>query len=115
MKKKIIIILSVTLLLIFVRYVISYAMQFAAAKAMKASALPAVTVGEITTSSVQVKIPSPARIVSKYRVDIVARINGYLTKSYFKEGDFAKEGQLLFEIEPQQWLYEMQQEYESYM
>ncbi|MBR1753617.1 efflux RND transporter periplasmic adaptor subunit [bacterium] len=109
MKKKLIIILLVILGLIAARYAISFLMQLNAAKAMKATALPPVTVGEIKSDSVQVSIPSPARIVSQYRVDVVARINGYLTKSYFKEGDFAKKGQVLFEIEPQQWLYEMEQ------
>ena len=39
----------------------------------------------------------------KYSVDIVARINGWLEKSYFKEGDKVKKGQLLFLIEPDQY------------
>jgi membrane fusion protein (multidrug efflux system) len=46
---------------------------------------------------------APARVMAKYRVEVLARINGYLTKSYFKEGDFVKKGQLLFEIEPEQY------------
>ena len=31
---------------------------------------------------------------------MLARIAGYLTKSYFKEGDYVKQGQTLFQIEP---------------
>ena len=109
MKKKLVIILAVVIGLIALRYAISFIMQLNMAKSMKASAVPPVTVSEIQTDSVQVKIPSPARIVSIYRVDVLARINGYLTKSYFKEGDFVKKGQVLFEIEPEQWKYEMEQ------
>lgn len=109
MKKKLIIALLVILGLIAGRYALSFVMQMSAAKSMKEMAMPPVTIGEIKNDSVQVVIPSPARVVSQYRVDVVARINGYLTKSYFKEGDFVKKGQVLFEIEPQQWLYEMEQ------
>jgi membrane fusion protein (multidrug efflux system) len=109
MKKKLFIILAVVIALIAIRYSISFIMQLNMAKSMKASALPPVVVDEIKGDSVQVKIPSSARIVSQYRVDVIARINGYLTKSYFKEGDFARKGEVLFEIEPEQWLYEMQQ------
>lgn len=109
MKKKLILIFVVVIGLIALRYAISFVMQFNMAKSMKASAVPSVTVGEIQSDSVQVKVPSPARVVSIYRVDVLARINGYLTKSYFKEGDFVKKGQILFEIEPEQWKYEMEQ------
>ncbi len=38
----------------------------------------------------------------------MARIDGYLRKSYFKEGDYVKKGQTLFLIEPEQWLYNVQ-------
>ena len=95
MKKKLVIILAVVIGLIALRYAISFIMQLNMAKSMKASAVPPVTVSEIQTDSVPVKIPSPARIVSIYRVDVLARINGYLTKSYFKEGDYVKKGQIV--------------------
>ena len=109
MKKKLIIILLAILGLIAARFAISFLMQLNMARAMKSNAVPPVTVGEIENGLVQIKITAPARVVSQYRVDVVARINGYLTKSYFKEGDYAKKGQVLFEIEPEQWLYEMQE------
>ena len=49
------------------------------------------------------KSESAGRVEAKYSVDIVARINGWLEKSYFKEGDKVKKGQLLFLIEPDQY------------
>ncbi len=61
---------------------------------------PSVTVQEVKSIPVTVSYEAPARVSAKYRVEVMARISGYLTKSYFKEGDFVKAGQLLFEIEP---------------
>lgn len=42
-------------------------------------------------------------ISAESSVDIVARVDGYLEKAYFKEGDFVKQGQLLFTIEPKEY------------
>ena len=39
------------------------------------------------------------RLNAKYEVAVVARINGWLQKSYFKEGVTVKKGQVLFLIE----------------
>ena len=44
-----------------------------------------------------------AKIEAKDQVDVRARVTGFLTKRLFKEGDFVKEGQLLFEIEKDQF------------
>jgi len=67
-----------------------------------------VTQGTVQAANVLKQIEAPGRIVSKYRVDVMARIDGYLTKSYFKEGDYVRKGQVLFEIEPQEYLYSVQ-------
>lgn len=40
---------------------------------------------------------------AKERVDIVPRLNGYLNKKYFHDGDSVKKGQPLFLIEPDQY------------
>ncbi len=42
-------------------------------------------------------------ISAESSVDIVARVDGYLENAYFKEGDFVKQGQLLFTIEPNEY------------
>lgn len=36
-------------------------------------------------------------------VDVVARVDGYLQQTFFKEGDFIRQGQLLFKIEPNEY------------
>ncbi len=44
-------------------------------------------------------IPKVGTVAAKETVQIVPRVSGYLTKVAFQEGDFVKEGDLLFEIE----------------
>lgn len=109
MKKNIIIIASVILTLIVARFAFSAYGQFMSGKMRKAGGAPEVTLGEVQEANVIKQIEAPGRILSEHRVDVVARIEGYLTKSYFKEGDYVKKGQTLFQIEPQEWLYDLQQ------
>ena len=45
-----------------------------------------------------------AKIETKDRVEVRARVTGFLTKRLFTEGEFVKEGQLLFEIEKDQFI-----------
>lgn len=108
MKKNIIIVAAVVLILIAARFIFSAYGQIMQHIKLKNAAVPIVSVGEIQEAKVLRQIEAPGRIMSKYRVDILARIQGYLTKSYFKEGDKVKKGQVLFEIEPQEWLYDLQ-------
>jgi membrane fusion protein (multidrug efflux system) len=46
---------------------------------------------------------SAGRLESKYTVDVLARINGWLQKRYFNEGDKISKGQPLFLIEPDEY------------
>lgn len=55
------------------------------------------------TQPVYTESESAGRVEAKYSVDIVARINGWLQKSYFEEGAKVKKGQTLFLIEPDQY------------
>ena len=105
MRKKIIIIVLVVFALIFGRMIISNYDKIKTAKQRALSKVPAVTVATVGTENVQRQFSATARVAAKYRVDVLARISGYLTKSYFKEGDYVKAGQLLFEIEPQEYQY----------
>ena len=75
------------------------------AKARAGMMTPSVTVAEVGTRNVTRQFGANARVMAKYRVDVLARISGYLTKSYFKEGDYVRAGQVLFEIEPEQYQY----------
>lgn len=105
MRKNIIVILVIAVALVFGRWFISSLSKDKTAKQRELSRTPAVTVSDVKTEKVVMEYTSTARVTAKYRVEILARISGYLLKSYFKEGDNVKAGQLLFEIEPQQYQY----------
>lgn len=103
MKKKIIIILLVILAAILVRYGLSLFSGIMQGNAMKKRPAPTVSVEEVSEQSIIRSFQAPGRVVSVYRVDVLARISGYLLKSYFKEGDNVKQGQVLFQIEPAEY------------
>jgi len=105
MRNKIFIILGIIFALIFIRWTISYFGKSASAAQRNAMRAPSVTIENVKTANVRRQFTASARVVAKYRVDVLARISGYLTKSYFKEGDYVKAGQVLFEIEPQEYTY----------
>ena len=105
MRKNIIIIIFIIVALITGRWLISNWHKNNAVKAQRNMAMPAVTVANVDMVNVVRQFEAPARVMAKYRVEVLARISGYLTKSYFKEGDFVKAGQILFEIEPQEYQY----------
>ena len=103
MKKYIIVIILLILAAIGVRYGISVYNGVKSAKDRAAQKAPEVSVDLIKDADIIRDYEAPGRVVAKYRVDVLARINGYLQKSYFKEGDFVKAGQTLFLIEPTEY------------
>ena len=104
MRKKIYILLAILLGLILFRFLFSMYGTYMAQVKMKANMMPPVTVSNVEEVKKQKSYEVPARVTSKSQIQVNARINGYLTKSYFKEGDYVKAGQVLFEIEPQEYL-----------
>ena len=52
---------------------------------------------------VNVSAESTGRVEDQYSIDVIARVSGFLLKKYFKEGDFVKKGQLLFQIDPREY------------
>lgn len=100
MKKNIIILIVIILAAVAFRYGMSVYDGIKQNKMMKNKKPPAVTVAAIQTHDIIRSFEAPGRVVSKYQVNVMARIAGYLQKSYFKEGDFVKAGQTLFQIEP---------------
>ena len=54
----------------------------------------------IQEEKIKEEIPATGRINAEFDVNIVARIDGYLQKKFFKEGAIVKKGDLLFQIEP---------------
>lgn len=109
MRKKIILLISIIFGAIFIRFTITAFNTHMMKVSMSKVAMPEAVVETVEAKPIIKNFEAPARVVSKYQVNVNARINGYLTKSYFKEGDYVKAGQVLFEIEPQEYQYAMQQ------
>lgn len=100
MKKKIIIVVLAVLLAIATRFIMSVAGSYMKKNSAKNRPAPNVVVDNISEQDVIQSFDAPGRVVSKYQVSVMARISGYLQKSYFKEGDYVKAGETLFLIEP---------------
>lgn len=103
MKKKILLIIIIALIAIGFRFVTSSIGGMMKQKARLNVAPPNVVVQQIQESNVIRTFDAPGRVVSKYQVSIMARISGYLQKSFFKEGDYVKAGETLFLIEPAEY------------
>ena len=61
---------------------------------------PQVTVATVSPQTVPYVMNFVAQTESSQRVDIVARVSGYLDKIAYKEGELVKEGQVLFQLDP---------------
>ena len=109
MKKNFIIVILIAIVLILGRMLLSNIDKIKNGKLRAKANVPAVAVEVVQSENVIRQFEAPARVVAKYRVNVLARISGYLTKSYFKEGDYVKAGQVLFEIEPEQYQYALSQ------
>lgn len=103
MKKKILLIIIIALIAIGFRFVTSSIGGMMKQKAKLNVAPPNVVVQQIKENNVIRTFDAPGRVVSKYQVSIMARISGYLQKSFFKEGDYVKAGETLFLIEPAEY------------
>lgn len=62
-----------------------------------------VTVKKFAPVDLYTKSEATGEIMPESSVDVVSRVEGYLQKTFFKEGDFVKKGQLLFKIEPDEY------------
>ncbi len=100
MKKTIIIIVAVIIAAIAIRFGISAYNNYKTGLRQSQRSAPSVTVDPVQEADIIRSFEAPGRVTSKYQVNVLARISGYLQKSYFKEGDFVKAGQTLFLIEP---------------
>ena len=104
MKKILIIVSAVILSLILIRFSITKYGEYSRAKSLAMTSTPTVELNEVKEIDIYKSIEIPGRVQSMNKVDLVARIDGYLQKKHFKEGDFVKKGQVLFTIEPTQYL-----------
>ena len=103
MKKNIIIIIAIIIAAVIFRYGFNVYDNIRQGRMSKNKKAPEVTVAQIKENEIIRSFEAPGRVVSKYQVNVLSRISGYLQKSYFKEGDFVKAGQTLFLIEPQEF------------
>lgn len=104
MKKNITIILTIIVVAIALKFFFGSIMGFFQARAMKMRPAPSVQVEEVKEEQIIRTFEAPGRVTAQYRVDVLARIAGYLQKSFFKEGDYVKAGQVLFQIEPTEYM-----------
>ncbi len=76
--------------------------------AMQAMKMPKeVVVDTPHDMSMYVSAESTGRVEAKYSVDVIARVSGWLQKKYFNEGDYVREGQMLFQIDPREYQLEV--------
>lgn len=104
MKKVIIVAFAIIALSIGFRFGMTKYGEIIRNKQMMAAAVPTVELDEIKEEEIYKSLEIPGRIESADKVDLVARIDGYLQKKHFSEGDFVKKGQVLFTIEQTQYL-----------
>ena len=107
MKKNIIIILIVVIAAIILRYTSGIIGQFISNRALRNQPAPSVQVESVGEKEIIRSFEAPGRVASKYQVNVLARISGYLQKNYFNECDFVKQGQVLFQIEPTEFINTM--------
>ena len=104
MKKILVCSFIIIFALVMARFVTVKKQESDRSKMLAASAIPVVKLGVIGDGDVVKPFEIPGRVESSDKVDLVARIDGYLQKKHFKEGDFVKKGQILLTIEPTQYL-----------
>lgn len=97
------VIIGIILFLLFIGYKVFMTQLAIKMAKMQASMPSSVEVYEIKTQDVKKGFEFSGRVEAKYSVDLVARVQGFLQKSFFKEGDYVKKGQVLFLIDPREY------------
>lgn len=104
MKRNIIIVALIVILSVLLKFSWDSISQFIFSKRSANKIAPSVQVENVGEKEIIREFEAPGRVVSKYQVSVLARISGYLQNSYFKEGDYVTKGQVLFQIEPTEYL-----------
>ncbi len=106
MNKKItisLIIVVILFLCIVFRFMVTKNAEKQQAVAIQQSMTPKVEVikpFDIETSST---IEAPGRVVAVNSVDVIARVQGMILTQNYKDGDYVKQGQLLYSIDPNEF------------
>lgn len=77
-----------------------YRMATPAKPEVKTPPPPAVTVQQIQIQNIPLVFEYPARLAGSREVEIRARVGGILLKRAYTEGQYVKQGDLLFQIDP---------------
>lgn len=104
MKKALLIFVIAIIVLIALRFLFSRIGYSIYNKALKKYNPPNITVEKVKEERIIKTFDAPARVESINKVTIIPRISGYLLKTYFKEGSIVKKGDLLFLIEPREYV-----------
>lgn len=102
-KKKLMLIILALIIVVPILFNMSKSLILGQLMAKMRNAPPVVDIAPIDSKEIYTKTESAGRLEAKYSVDVVARINGWLQKRYFKEGAYVKKGQTLFLIEPSEY------------
>ncbi len=103
MKKSLIIVTIIILSAILLRFLYSVITGYLIGKKMSVAQVADVKVQKVETKKITPVFEASGRVEAQYQVNIIARVSGYLQKSYFKEGSKVKKGDTLFLIEPAQY------------
>jgi len=68
--------------------------------------MPEVTATAVIEKVIPYSIPIVGQVIAKQHVELRARITGFLTKQNFIEGSYVKQGQLLYQIQKEQYIAE---------
>ncbi len=104
MKKILLIVSIVVICLVTMRFTMTKISEIQRAKQLQLTSVKEVETDTVKQIEMRPSIEIPGRVQSIDKVDIIARIDGYLQKKHFKEGDYVKKGQVLLTIEPTQYL-----------
>ncbi len=103
MKKKLLITFAIIAALVGLRYGFTLYGTMMRGKMMGEMMTPKVGISKAQQMEFKNEIETTGRVSAKYSVDLIARVDGYLINKNFKEGDFVKKGQPLFNIEQRQY------------
>lgn len=78
-------------------------------KKLTQQSIPAVLATPVVEKIIPHSVPIVGQVIAKQHVQLRARIIGFLTKQNFIEGSYVKGGQLLFEIQKEQYIAEENQ------
>ncbi|MCD8025050.1 MAG: efflux RND transporter periplasmic adaptor subunit [Candidatus Gastranaerophilales bacterium] len=72
-------------------------------KANRLASIPLVEVMKPFNVDTKGEITAPGRVAAVKSADVIARVQGMILKQHYKDGDYVKQGQLLYTIDPEEF------------